>query len=131
MTEADFLEVCEREGIVLLQLPFPIHGCYYRYLGIPTIVINSRLRGLHRLRVAFHELGHYFLHDSESLRGLTKKEASLMKEKHEAEAEAVAAISLIPKPLLSMSNLASIKRSKCLAQKLLKVRHKVLAKYSV
>lgn len=126
MTEADFQEVCEREGIIVLQVPIFIRGFYFRHCGTPTIVISSRLHGIPRLHVAFHELGHHFLHHSKSWMGLPKESAALVSEEQEFEAEAIAAMSLIPLPHLGRAS-SHIKHSR----ELLEVRHKIMAKYGV
>lgn len=67
MTTEDFERVCQREGITVHRAVIGrgIRGIYFRRDGEPHIIITPRLRGTEKLRVEFHELAHYFLHDGE------------------------------------------------------------------
>jgi Zn-dependent peptidase ImmA (M78 family) len=100
MTKADFNQTCEREGILVLRLPLSsmgIRGACGRLQGIPFIWIDSRLRGIERLRTEFHELGHYFFHDGNSLPVMfDEKKKKKTRERYEFEANAVARLALAP-----------------------------------
>ena len=99
-TEEDVLRICRREKIELVEYALSgTPGSYMRVGGRAIITVDSRLRGLRRLYVLLHELGHHFLHVPPDvtvayffrLRPDTKQEF---------EAEAFAAVALLPEPLL-------------------------------
>ena len=62
LTEADFVALCVRFGIVVDEQPLGVGGLYYRAMGRDFIAVDSRLRWPEKLGVLFHELGHFLLH---------------------------------------------------------------------
>lgn len=98
--EADFYRLCRKEKIDVHEIPLRenIHGYYSNYRGKSYIILNSRMDRDKWLEVAFHELGHHYLHapvpstvffDSQSLSS-----------RQETEAQAFALLALIPFSLL-------------------------------
>ena len=64
LTWEDFLRFVAQEGIVLTEQRIPgDDGRYFIYQGKPHITLAPHLWGINRLLTAFHELGHYLLHD--------------------------------------------------------------------
>jgi Zn-dependent peptidase ImmA (M78 family) len=100
MTSEDFMQVCAREGITATRLRFTSHvrGSFYRQNGRPFIVTDSRLRGLERIRVEFHELGHYFLHSAgfERLKRMPGDPRTPETDWAEVEAHLVSMVALAP-----------------------------------
>lgn len=100
LTEDDVRRICRREKIKVVEYPLSgTLGCFFRCGGRNYIAVDSRLRGVQRLYVMLHELGHYFLHVPPDvtvayffrLRPDTKQEF---------EAEVFATIAVLPEPLL-------------------------------
>lgn len=98
--EADFYRLCRKEAMKVYEIPLRggILGYYSNYRGKAHIILNSKINGLKRLEVAFHELGHHYLHapvpksvffDSQSLSN-----------KQEIEAQSFALLALVPVTLL-------------------------------
>jgi Zn-dependent peptidase ImmA (M78 family) len=105
MTSQDFAEVCEREGIAVIRTRLQgVSGAYKRVKGTPTIWIDSRLRGVQRVRTEFHELGHYFLHagSNPSLWRMPNAVRTPDQDWCEIEAEACALLAIEPGFLLSV-----------------------------
>jgi Zn-dependent peptidase ImmA (M78 family) len=95
-TADDFDEICEEEGIEVIEVgPIPVKGFYTERFGIPVIVINPALSGLRRLLTGFHELVHYLLHSPDSA---YFPKAGVLKIDREARALAVCA--LIPETMI-------------------------------
>lgn len=101
MTSRDFAEVCQREGITVKRHRFAgsIRGAHCCLRGRHFIFIDSRLRGLDKLVVEFHELGHYFLHRQKKglYRRLEDKHCTSAQEWSEVEANLVALTALVPR----------------------------------
>ena len=94
-----FNSLCHHEGIKLTEKPLAIGGFYLEFMGRRGITINSALNGISWLHVAYHELGHHFLHAPEPVN------LSLPHDPHrENEADAFAKGALI-----SLLHLAQIK----------------------
>lgn len=92
MTEADFFEICEIEGIEIIWSADKF-AFYFTMLGEHFIVLPKRKRGLRLLFAMFHELGHYFAHSGD------EPETAFLGDPHsrnELEADAVALIALVP-----------------------------------
>lgn len=98
--EADFYRLCRKEKIDVYEIPLRggILGYYSNYRGKAHIILNSKMDKMKRLEVAFHELGHHYLHapvpksvffDSQNLSN-----------KEETEAQSFALLALIPITLL-------------------------------
>ena len=98
-TEEDFYRICRRENIKVHEIPLRVPGYYMVYMSKRFIIINSALRGVRWLYVAFHELGHHFLHEPKC-----KPNGALFyldnASKEHAEAEAFAIAALIPESLM-------------------------------
>ena len=57
-----FNSLCRREEIEVIEMPLHIRGFYMRVWGKRYICLSSELNGISWLNVAYHELGHHFLH---------------------------------------------------------------------
>lgn len=57
-----FNSLCSREGIEVIERPLRCIGFYMRVDGKRYICLSSKLNGISWLNVAYHELGHHFLH---------------------------------------------------------------------
>jgi Zn-dependent peptidase ImmA (M78 family) len=101
LTEADFHRICRREKIKVVEMPLLVSGFFMTCKGRRFIVIDSRLRGVRWLHVAWHELAHHFLHAPRSASAASSLFFKVREEgKVLFEAEACAAIALIPEPML-------------------------------
>lgn len=99
-TEEDILRICRRERIELIEQPISgSPGFYMTCRGRRFITVDSRLRGVRRLYVLLHELAHHFLH---AMPGACSAHFFRLRpdSKQEFEAEAFAAVALLPEPLL-------------------------------
>jgi Zn-dependent peptidase ImmA (M78 family) len=102
-TDDDFDLICEQCGIYVTEQKIKWHGYFTVCEGTPAIVINKRLRGVDRLVVAFHEVGHYLLHAPG-----TAFFCNGSVSKSEYEAQRFAAWALIPRPLMEDKTLSEI-----------------------
>lgn len=101
-------------------------GLYTHEFGPPTILINARLRGLERLRVLFHELGHHIFHAPATC---FFSDDSL--NKAEEEAKAFALVALIPRQMVRGMLSWSLFEDDLLPVELLKQRLKLLELYGI
>jgi len=62
LTYCDFEQICENENIVIVSIAKP-PGLYFRVGTVPAIAIGTNLTPEELPHVAFHELGHYLMHD--------------------------------------------------------------------
>lgn len=95
LTEKDFYRLCRKFGILVFEEDpeeMTDKGEYTVVEGVPIIFLDKTLKGLERLWVMFHELGHHLLHSPETC---FFSEGSVHKE--QSEANAFAACALIPK----------------------------------
>lgn len=100
LTENDFYLICKRLRVNVVEMPLRTDGFYYRVLGRDHIAIDSRLSGVKKLLVQFHELAHLLLHTPES--GATANFHGIgHKTRIEREAEVVALCALIPRGLIA------------------------------
>ena len=105
LTEADVYVVCERFGVRIVEMPLTREGFYFRLLGRDFIAVDSRLKGVERVRVLFHELAHFLLHVPES--GPTARFHGLAPEsRYEREADLVALCAVLPLSMMRASNAA-------------------------
>lgn len=131
LTEADCYRICRREKIKIIEYPLESSpGFYMVCKGRPMITIDSRLRGLRRQYVLWHELAHHFLHVPHHataahwfrLRPGTKAEL---------EAEAFAVVAMIPEPLLRKMLTWEIEEEFGYTREMLNFRLKVLDTYGI
>ncbi len=98
LTEADFNRLCRRFRIRVEEMPLRPGGFYYRVLGRDYIAIDSRLTGVRKLAVEFHELAHYLFHTPES--GASANFHGLGRTRKECEADAFALCAIMPLTLI-------------------------------
>lgn len=99
LTDDDFQRLCRRFRVTVTEMPLNSGGFYYRVKGRDHIAIDSRLSGMAKLKVQFHELAHFLLHAPES--GATANFLSVgQKTRVEFEADAFALCALIPRKWL-------------------------------
>lgn len=95
LTEDDFYRLCRKLRVKVVEIPLCVPGLFMQVGNRRFLYVNSRLRGVEWLRAAFHELGHAFLHSPPT--GTVAYFFRLPpNSKREHEAEAFAAIALIP-----------------------------------
>jgi Zn-dependent peptidase ImmA (M78 family) len=101
-------------------------GVYTVILGIPFIIINARLKGLERLWAMFHELGHHLLHSPE-----TCFFSDSTVHKAQSEANAFAAIALIPENVVRQMPLWELYELDEFTAKLFQIRLEVFEAYKM
>ncbi|MGI8655439.1 MAG: ImmA/IrrE family metallo-endopeptidase [Pyrinomonadaceae bacterium] len=129
LTEADFYAICEAEGIVVIEngsCHMRWRGLYTVILDVPTIIINANIKGLERLWTMFHELGHHFLHSPSTC---FFSESTL--HKTQSEANAFAAIALIPERHVKQRPLWELYELDEYAVKLFQIRIELYEIYKV
>lgn len=130
LTIEDFYLICRRERIKIVEMPLLVPGFYMVCKGKRFICIDSRLRGVRWLHVAFHELAHHFLHApaaTASANFFHVREEPKVK----FEAEAFAIIAMIPEPLLRSMLAGEIEDEYGFPREMLEFRLKVLDLYGV
>jgi Zn-dependent peptidase ImmA (M78 family) len=102
LTELDFFKLCRREKIKIKEIPLraDIYGYYTNYKGKCFIIINSTLAPVRWLEVAFHELGHHYLHATVSQSSFFNSQNLFHKQEQEAQNFAV--LALIPLSVLEV-----------------------------
>ncbi|MBK9215673.1 MAG: ImmA/IrrE family metallo-endopeptidase [Chloracidobacterium sp.] len=95
LAESDFHRLCRRFRIRVDEMPLRPGGFYYRLRGRDFIAIDSRLTGVRKLAVQFHELGHFLLHTPESGTSANFHRVGTRTRK-ELEADAFALCAIIP-----------------------------------
>lgn len=98
--------------------------------GKRHLYLNSRLRGVRKLYVAFHELAHHFFHTTPSTASASFYRV-VENSRDEIEAEAFALIALIPEPLLRSMLAGEIEEVYGYTSEMLKFRLKVLDRYGL
>lgn len=91
LDESDFWQVCESRKIDVIERRQKKKGYYVPTKDGDFVFIDSRLKNLNWLTVAYHELFHALLHFP----------APFLAGKHQFEANAFTIISLCPLPALS------------------------------
>lgn len=131
LTEEDFFRICRRHRIKVVEYPLESSpGFYMVCKGRSMIAVDSRLRGVRRMYVLWHELAHYFLHvppHTTGARWFRLRPGT----KEEFEAEVLAAIALIPEPLLRSMLAGEIEDMNEYPREMLEFRLKVLELYGV
>jgi len=97
--DVEFLRLCERFGITLIEVPLETSGFYYRVTEKDFIAIDSRLTGVRRSAVLFHEFAHFLLHTTDSgpafgFHGVGRPT------RKEREADVFALCAVLPRPVL-------------------------------
>ncbi|MBX3281786.1 MAG: ImmA/IrrE family metallo-endopeptidase [Acidobacteria bacterium] len=96
LTEGDFERLCRRFRVTVTEMPLNSGGFYYRVKGRDHIAIDSRLSGVAKLKVQFHELAHFLLHAPEG--GATANFLRVgQKTRVEYEADAFALCAIVPR----------------------------------
>jgi Zn-dependent peptidase ImmA (M78 family) len=99
LSDRDLYRLCERFGVRVTEEPIATTGFYYRLLGQDFIAINSKLSGIEKLFVLFHELGHFLLHVPQSGPAASFFEVGRTTRK-EREADVFALCALMPSGIL-------------------------------
>ena len=100
-TEEDFYRYCSKNEISVVMDIDMSSGVYVSCRGIDFIFLNPKLRGWDLRYVMFHELAHHiFHHPSQSNSGIEFFHIHSKKKNH-FEAEAVAALLLLPRSELN------------------------------
>lgn len=98
MREADFRKICHDEDILLLRRKMIVGGYHARLKadGRCFIVIRQKLSKKEFVQVAFHEIGHHFLHTRSIPKSILRnpKELKRWTERQENEANAFMYIAL-------------------------------------
>jgi Zn-dependent peptidase ImmA (M78 family) len=124
LTETDFFNICNRENINVRYTTEMQTGCYVIFEKKHYIFINRNLKGIQLLKVAWHELAHYFLHfPSQTNFGVAFFDVH-QKAKMDNEANALAALALIPFERIDQENSKELRS-------LLNLRKKLLIEFDV
>ena len=100
LTFADFEKIARRERVLVGLVPTRVlAGAFMVRRGWPVIILQESLRGAARSFIAFHELGHYFLHDPHLPADCGQREL---------EADLVAYGALIPQHLVRSCSVGEI-----------------------
>lgn len=86
---------CDLAGIEMDTVSMSEKGLFWMPDGIPSILLSDKLRGIHKLAVATHELGHFFSDMPESALYSPKS-----KDKREFLANKFSIIAMIPQGLM-------------------------------
>ncbi len=128
----DFYRICRRERVRVHELPLRVAGFYMVIKGKPHIYLNNRLRGLAWLQAAFHELGHHLLHAPVPGSSTAAYFYQLTPNtKEEKQAEAFAAVALIPELLLRKNSTWELQEEYGYPSELLWLRREIYERYKV
>lgn len=95
-TEIDLHEFCERRRIEVVFSNEVTAGIYVMFAGEHFVFLNSKLKGMRLLHVAFHEIGHYLLHVPTRRQYTAEFYQLHAAGRTHCEAESVAALLLLP-----------------------------------
>jgi Zn-dependent peptidase ImmA (M78 family) len=126
LTEWDALEFCRLNNIRIVEDPIRMFGSIEFYKGYVFIIINPGLRKAMRLWVLWHEIGHFILHDAQEGEFSTS-----IHSKVEAEANFVAAIALMPRPMVEGKSMKEIYSETGYRHELIEIRHAIMEGYGV
>src|SRR3954469_11592706 len=129
LTEIDFWALCKKHGVEVYEnggKHMKWKGVYTVLDDIPTIIVDARLRGLERLWTLFHELGHHLLHSPS-----TCFFSDSTVHKAQSEANAFAAIALIPQKAVRQMYLWDLYDIDEFAAKLFQIRLEVFELYKM
>ena len=62
LTQADFERFCLEDKILVREAAIEARGAYVAVDGLRVIFLSSRIVGVEKLIIEFHELGHAWLH---------------------------------------------------------------------
>ncbi len=99
LTENDLTGICEDDRIRILAEHVGT-SFYLSVMGCRLIVIPERLRGIAREFALWHEIGHHLMHGGRQA-GPDAFFLGLLETRNEAEADAFAAVALVPRPALA------------------------------
>ena len=116
ITRDDFWRVVDQEGVEVRELPLLIDGSYTRRHGHDLIMIDNRLTGYDWLKVALHELHHYFFDVPNGKPVFTLNRDGKSVDRREIKADAFALIGILPWPELLKMTPADIEASPHLAE---------------
>jgi len=132
LTLADFEAFCAADGVLVREVPAESAGCYLHMEGVPVIFLRSNLRGLNKLRVALHELGHHWLHvpgaDNSGKRSYCNRYGHLSKAEHEAKV--IETCGVLPLPIFRTSEPAEIADLYGYPRELIQFRERVFRYYN-
>ncbi len=96
VVEADFYRICKGEKIQIIRELFHTLsiGICFEYRNVKFIYLHEGLTGDEFLFVAFHELGHHFMHKGEGSKNLFKPLRTAKTRRLEAEANLFAELAL-------------------------------------
>jgi Zn-dependent peptidase ImmA (M78 family) len=129
LTEQDFWALCKKFGVEVYENGgehMKWKGVYTMLDGIPTIIIDARLAGLEKLWTMFHELGHHLLHSP-----ATCFFSDSTVHKAQSEANAFAAIALIPEQAVRQRYLWDLYEVDEFAAKLFQIRLEIFEMYQI
>lgn len=132
LTAEDFYRACRRLKVKVHTIPLRVDGFYmFTPRGGAHIYVNSRLYGLRWLYVAWHELAHHILHAPKDVTVSFFRNVQ-PDSKEDVEAEAVAAIAMLPE--IKLRRLLVTPREEWdfgITEEMIEFRMRVLAIYSV
>jgi Zn-dependent peptidase ImmA (M78 family) len=128
LTEDDFHRLRKRLKVALVEVEsedMDWKGFYTLAFGkIPTIILNARLRGIERLRVLWHEMGHHLFHAP-----ATCFFSCNSIDKAEVEANAFANIALLPESMMERMLTWDLYGEDCLPAEIVRERILLFASY--
>jgi Zn-dependent peptidase ImmA (M78 family) len=131
LAESDFYRICRREKIKVIEYPLVSSpGFYMVCKRRPMIAVDSRLHGVRRLYILWHELAHYFLHVPPHATGAHWFRLQL-DTRAEFEAEVFSVIAMIPETLLRSMLSGEIEDEYGFTREILEFRLKVLDLYGI
>ena len=130
LTEDDFHRICRKLKITAVEYPLTTNGFYYSVMGGHYIVVDSRLTGVKKLLVMFHELAHFLFHTPDH--GVTANFHGVGgKTKKEAEADAFALCALVPAVWLKSRLIHHISEEEGIPHAILRDRIDVFERYGI
>lgn len=125
LTYDDFLEACQHECILRIDRPLPVGGFFFIQQGYPVIGLAANLQGVERNLVAWHEFGHFALHNPPVMH--RRRPCHLV----ELEADSVAYGALIPRHLLHSYSAEEIAAGLGYPLKLVKTRFRIFRHFNL
>lgn len=130
LTETDFYRLCKRFKVNVTEMPLRTGGFYYRVLGKDYIAIDSRLAGIQKLAVLFHELGHFLLHTPES--GATANFHGVgRRTRKEIEADLFALCALIPRSWIESRMIEDLIDDEGFPPDMVEARHEIFLRFGI